>query len=436
MASRSFVALLALVVALVAVPAAGPGGAVSGAPVDNATGSVQAATTTAGASPSGVTATATAVNRSTLPPSDVTWRAQLRANGDARWTVSMTVPIRDVHDAAAFDDLAASFDSVENPLALDFFRTAAEAAGAETGREMAITDVSRAAGRANGSGTLAVSFRWSSFARVEGDRLYVGDGFNTTRGTWLPELTEYQTLVVVPPSGYGVTSAPSVGITGGAARWEGPYNLSGREPWVVYSGNTPTPTDTPTTPGATTAPGTGTPGTETPDGLLGSLLPVVGLAVLAGVAAAALVVYMRREDGGIGGIGGTTDDGDGGTGTTTGEAGVANDAGADSAADAAGTGAAASGTAAGAVDEATDDSGDEVDEELLSDEERVERLLERNGGRMKQATIVKETGWSNAKVSQLLSSMAAEGRVDKLRIGRENLISFPDEDVTDIDSPE
>ena len=52
---------------------------------------------------------------------------------------------------------------------------------------------------------------------------------------------------------------------------------------------------------------------------------------------------------------------------------------------------------------------------------------------MKQANIVKETGWSNAKVSQLLSTMAEEGTIDKLRIGRENLISFPDEDITDID---
>jgi uncharacterized membrane protein len=46
---------------------------------------------------------------------------------------------------------------------------------------------------------------------------------------------------------------------------------------------------------------------------------------------------------------------------------------------------------------------------------------------------VKETGWSNAKVSQLLSSMEEDGRVDKLRIGRENLISFPDEDVGDLE---
>ena len=52
---------------------------------------------------------------------------------------------------------------------------------------------------------------------------------------------------------------------------------------------------------------------------------------------------------------------------------------------------------------------------------------------MKQANIVKETGWSNAKVSQLLSAMEEDGQIDKLRIGRENLISFPDEDVTDLD---
>jgi uncharacterized membrane protein len=50
---------------------------------------------------------------------------------------------------------------------------------------------------------------------------------------------------------------------------------------------------------------------------------------------------------------------------------------------------------------------------------------------MKQANIVKETNWSNAKVSQLLSSMDEAGRVDKLRIGRENLITLPDEEPGD-----
>ena len=294
---------------------------------------------------------------------------------------------------------------------------------------MDISGVSRSAGRENGTGTLAVSFTWSNFARAEGDRLSVGDGFNTTRGTWLPGLSGRQTLLVAPPSGYGVTSAPEVGITGGTARWEGPYDFEGREPWIVYSGDAPTPTGT-----STTAPGTNA--TETPDGgPVGSLLSVVTLAVLAGVSAAVLVAYMHREDGDAGAIvpttGGNPDDGaaaasaggsDAGSASTGGRAGDATAGGA-----AAGAGAAGGSTADGAED-------DGINEELLSDEERVERLLERNGGRMKQGNIVKETGWSNAKVSQLLSSMAEEGRIDKLRIGRENLISFPDEDVADLDS--
>ncbi|PSP93462.1 hypothetical protein BRC78_02055, partial [Halobacteriales archaeon QH_8_68_33] len=298
-----------------------------------------------------------------------------------------------------------------------------------TGREMEISGVSRSAGRENGTGTLAVSFTWSNFVRAEGDRLSVGDGFNTTRGTWLPRLSERQTLLVVPPSGYGVTSAPEVGITGGTARWEGPYDFEGREPWIVYSGDAPTPTGT-----STTAPGTNA--TETPDGgPVGSLLSVVALAVLAGVSAAVLVAYMHREDGDAGATvpttGGNPDDGaaaasaggsDAGSASTGGRAGDATAGGA----------AAGAGAAGGSTADGTEDDG--INEELLSDEERVERLLERNGGRMKQGNIVKETGWSNAKVSQLLSSMAEEGRVDKLRIGRENLISFPDEDVADLDS--
>jgi len=45
---------------------------------------------------------------------------------------------------------------------------------------------------------------------------------------------------------------------------------------------------------------------------------------------------------------------------------------------------------------------------------------------MRQAKIVSETGWSDAKVSQLLSAMADDEQIKKLRIGRENLISLPD----------
>jgi len=500
MPPRSFAALL-VVLTLVAAPAAGlglttqagapagPGAAVGGSSSSAPVALAQEATATAGpptgtagvpgstdtpsggvtGTPGATTPTSTPANRGTLAPSEETWRLQLDPDGDARWQISVTIPVRNAEDAAAFDDVAADFGTVENPLGYEFFRRAATEAGAETGREMAIEDVSRSTDRVNGTGTLTVSFTWTNFARTAGDRLVVGDGFNTTSGSWLPSLGNQMTLVVVPPSGYGVTSAPEVGIVDGAARWEGPYDFAGREPWIVYSGSAPTPT--PAGPNVTGSPGTGTAGTETPDGPFGSLLPVAALAVVAGASAAVLVVYMRREDGGSGAIGDPSDDGgDGGpaagpagaTDTATGGedgSGSASANGSDTAGShggatvggadgtAGGDGSAGVGAAAtGAGSDGTDADGDEgsdseddddgIDEELLSDEERVERLLERNGGRMKQATIVKETGWSNAKVSQLLSAMAEDDRVDKLRIGRENLISFPDEDVTDIDSSE
>ena len=62
--------------------------------------------------------------------------------------------------------------------------------------------------------------------------------------------------------------------------------------------------------------------------------------------------------------------------------------------------------------------------EPLTDEDRVLSLLRRHGGRMKQSQIVAETEWSKAKVSRLLSAMTEDGAIDKLSIGRENIISL------------
>jgi uncharacterized membrane protein len=61
---------------------------------------------------------------------------------------------------------------------------------------------------------------------------------------------------------------------------------------------------------------------------------------------------------------------------------------------------------------------------LLTDEDRVRHLLDRNDGRMRQSTIVEETEWSKAKVSRLLSVMDDNGAIEKLSLGRENVISL------------
>lgn len=60
-----------------------------------------------------------------------------------------------------------------------------------------------------------------------------------------------------------------------------------------------------------------------------------------------------------------------------------------------------------------------------SDPDRVINLLADHGGRMHQSDIVEHTGWSKSKVSVLLSEMADDGDIDKLRLGRENIISLP-----------
>ena len=311
---------------------------------------------------------------------NTTFSLHLQPNGDAHWRVIDTYALEDANDSRAFETLAADFTAGETDLGWEqSFRDASGEASAATGREMNITDVSRDSETTDRRGRLVLEFTWTNFATRNGSQLEIQDAFNTTEGTWLPRLYANQTLVISPPDGYAVTSAPPTEVNDGAIVFRGPQTFEPGYLSVAYTGQTETPT-----PGPTNT-------SDVP-------LWVVVLILLGGLAAA-LLYLAQRDDLPSVGDGESTDDGDGPDGPPA----------------------------------ATETGDDGLDVELLSDEERVERLLGQNGGRMKQARIVKETGWSNAKVSQLLSAMDEEGRIDKLRIGRENLISFPDEDVTEIE---
>ncbi len=354
----------------------------------------------------------------------LTMTVDLQPNGDARWQVSTSFVLATGAERESFGELAESFESGEtSALGLPAFRRASQEASEATGRDMSITDVERRTSPdsevENGTGRLTVAFTWTNFARVDGDGLHVDDVFATGADgeTWLPGLEAGDTLVIRSPERYGVASssvAPRSRDNRSVLRWTGPATLDADDLSAEFTGQAETPT-------------------ETPGGPQGSVpWPLVFIfGVGGGVVAAYLIARHQGFDlpstpaGGDASTGSNTDGG-GGDATTAPEAVDTAETGGAEPETEAETGGAEPETAGAEADEEVS----EIDEELLSDEERVELLLERNGGRMKQADIVKETGWSNAKVSQLLSSMEEEGRVDKLRIGRENLISFPDEDVT------
>jgi hypothetical protein len=322
---------------------------------------------------------------------------QLRESGAAVWTVTARYSLNSSSEVAAFDDLGDEFEANETADGpqIQTFRELARRAAAETGRSMAVTveareaevqNRSQAAGEGSATGILRLRFEWTNFARTVNGSLEIGDAFGSA---W--ELGPAQELVIRPPADYSVDSVtPSTSVQNGVIRWSGPQEFGADQPAVRY------------------VPGGGTPPEEGDNGLL---MYAGALAVVVGIGGLILYAWHRREG-----------PADGGVDTGGQEEGATGPADADEPA----TG------DRGEPAEETEETGEggAVEPDLLSDEEQVEQLLEANGGRMKQAAIVEETGWSNAKVSQLLSAMDEEGRVEKLRIGRENLIRLPDDEGT------
>jgi len=346
---------------------------------------------------------------------NVSMVAELDADGNARWRLSTIINLTTQNETEAFRTVAADFENGDLPaLGLDAFETGLEGVDGRVDREMAIVDVERSsASQAEieaGNGRLTVEFTWRNFAQRDGDTLVIDQSVLVTESgdLWLKGLGETQSLTVVAPEGYGIRDATVI-AQDGELNWAGPAEFTENTLQATFVGPGS---------GPPSEPGNGP--DEPSDSMLWVLLPV-GVAGL--VLAVLLTRYDRLRDGLPGGIGDSSPPSPGG-GSTTDEGGPSGPEQPEPAPEPQPSG----------TDGRTPADGpgsDGIDEELLSDEERVERLLSSNGGRMKQADIVKETDWSNAKVSQLLSGMEEEGRVDKLRIGRENLISFPDEDVTE-----
>jgi len=368
---------------------------------------------------------ALADGQSPLEPADPRQaiRINVSADGDARWTIESRYHLETEEDVERFEEYADAVSGGERDIALEggydvtVFETARAQAESATDREMSIDDDGWADPRIEATdddhevGVIAYGFEWSNFAAVDGNRLHLGDVFWADGETWLPTLADDQRLVIEPPANYGFEDPP-IGTQNGALVWDGPYVFAEGELEVTFLEGAM---------GNGTGNGAGADGLFPAPTILSALGLLVLLALVGGGGYLLATRYPPSE------LFGTDDE------TRTEleyEEGAADPAGsADPGSD---------------LEEPREDSDgvdepdleapeEEIDPELLSDEERVHRLLAENGGRMKQARIVEETGWSNAKVSQLLSAMDDDGEIDKLRIGRENLITLPEVDPTEVD---
>ncbi|MFB6195927.1 MAG: hypothetical protein ABEI80_07125 [Haloplanus sp.] len=328
--------------------------------------------------------------------------------GDARWRISVTYNLSSDAARAAFDRYARAFEAgdAEAGFSVEFFRRLATEAGRSTNREMSIRNPERNATVRNGTGVLRLSFTWTNFVTDTPNGFEIQDAtLMPGNRTWLASIGPSQRLVVETPPGYQVTDT-RFGLDNGSVVIQGPHTF--REPLSISYREVDTGPEV-------------RPEPESTPWLL------VGGAILLGLSLVAAAVYVRRREGGepqstaeeVG-------EAESAVGATGDAAEEASEAGSDAEAPEAETPAteAEGETAPESEAEEPDPESGSIDPTLLSDEERVEHLIERNGGRMKQARIVQETGWSDAKVSQLLSTMADDGRVEKLRLGRENLISL------------
>ena len=344
--------------------------------------------------------------------SNTAFEIRLYENSSARWTVRHSTPLNET-EREQFEDYAQRFTNQSSDIYADFQvradRLTAFGTNA-TGREMTAVAFRRDARveELGPRGVIELSFLWTNFSREQATGVVAGDVFQG--GMYI---NSNQRLVVSHADSLRFTAADptpdSLEVEGNLTASDTLTYFGGTDgrqfadsrPRIVLSdasqsggggGGAPSATST------ATATATDSPGSASTGGF-GPLAFVLALLLLVGLGGS-IAWYSGALPEIIGGTGGESTPAD--------------------------------------ADTSTSQSPPEPavpDEELLSDEDRVLKLLEENGGRMKQVNIVNETDWSKSKVSMLLSDMEDEGDISKLRVGRENIISLSGEEPDAVGSP-
>jgi len=305
--------------------------------------------------------------QSSVDPDVVVMRASVTDDGTGEWSVAYRTRLDDENATAAFeslqDEIAANESAFTDRFATGMERTV-ESAQNRTGREMTLRNVTvEATTEQLGQEYGVVTYRFTWTNFAAVEDGTIRVG-DALSGLFLDGET---TLVVAYPEGYTVESAtpePSETRTTEVV-WQGQLDFGPNQPRLVLASG-----------------GTG--------GTSGDTGPLVGVVALVVLAVGGLGWYLLR------GRSRPAGDGD--------EA-------------AAGDGAATAGTG----------GAEEPPEELLSNEERVLRLLEDNSGRIKQQRIAEQFDWTDAKTSQVVGSLREDDAVETFRIGRENVVTLPEE---------
>ncbi|MFC4247458.1 helix-turn-helix transcriptional regulator [Natribaculum luteum] len=336
-----------------------------------------------------------------VPTADTTvTRIEVADDGSARWSVTVRTRLENDTDVADYEAFQDRFRADREAYADRFERRmtgVVSSASDATSRNMTATEF-----RVRTSiqelprrwGVVTYSFTWTNFAAVDGETVVVGDVFEG--GFYLDDGDRLQ---LVPPAEYVATSTspPSDEVDDTTVIWIGPDNFATQQPAARFEP------------------------AEANDGSdrsrldsVGSVIVDDGLATVIVVAAVVLVaggvsLARRRDDIDLipsrrSSAAAAVESADRPT-DTDGE--TADDADAE---------------------QSSESIGQMPSPDLATDDDRVRALLEHNGGRMRQAAIADELEWSASKTSRVVSRMADEGAVEKLRIGRENVIDLLEDD--------
>jgi hypothetical protein len=84
----------------------------------------------------------------------------------------------------------------------------------------------------------------------------------------------------------------------------------------------------------------------------------------------------------------------------------------------------------------TADRSSVIEAESMSDEEIATAIIAVAGGHLSQQELIDRSGWSQAKVIRVTSRLVEHDRLEKIRIGRENILRLTVDDPTDPDASE